>query len=470
MTGSTVHRTAPLARSMKLLGALFLTLSAATPASSVFVIVPDVLTEAGTGALISMAIAAVIAICVAQVYAELGSAFPFSGGEYAMVGRTLGPLSGFVVLGLNLTNSLLATAVLALGVADYLGATIPGLQPVPVALAVVGGSTLLGILNIRTNALVTSAFVLVEILALIVLAALGFMHPARGLPELLAHPQVLSGAALSPAPLASIGLAVAVAIFAYDGYGSAVYFSEEMHEAPRRVSRAIIATLVIVVMAEMIPLIAVFVGAPDLAHLLGAKGIISSFVTERGGPDLARLLGVGVALAIVNAVIALVLLTSRQLYSTGRDETWGGPASRWVARVHSRFGSPWAATLVTGVLAAGLCLIPLKILLIATGTGVAVIYAALCIAALAGRANGKSGHAPYRMIGFPLAPILALAALVGVLGSDWIDAVEGRPGVIAAIGVAVVSAGYYLTVLRRRGWVLRDPVDTAATEKLSPRD
>ena len=91
--------TRPLIRSMKLLGALFLTLSAATPASSVFVIVPDVLSQAGTGALLSMAAAALIAVCVAQVYAELGSAFPFAGGEYAMVGRTLGPSAGFVCLG-----------------------------------------------------------------------------------------------------------------------------------------------------------------------------------------------------------------------------------------------------------------------------------------------------------------------------------------------------------------------------------
>ena len=38
----------PLQRSMALLGALFLTLSASTPASSIFVIVPDVLTQAGS--------------------------------------------------------------------------------------------------------------------------------------------------------------------------------------------------------------------------------------------------------------------------------------------------------------------------------------------------------------------------------------------------------------------------------------
>ena len=67
---------------MKLMGVLFLTLSAETPASSVFVIVPDVLSQAGTGALLSLLFAALIAVCMAQVYGELSSAFPIAGGEY----------------------------------------------------------------------------------------------------------------------------------------------------------------------------------------------------------------------------------------------------------------------------------------------------------------------------------------------------------------------------------------------------
>ena len=447
---------------MKLLGALFLTLSAATPASSVFVILPDVLTQAGTGALISMGIAGLIAICVAQVYAELGSAFPLAGGEYAIAGRILGPLTGFIVLGLNLVNSLLATAVLALGVSEYLGAAIPGLQPLPTALVVIWGSALLGVLNIRTNALVTGAFVAVEIGALAVLAVLGFMHPARSPLDLLMHPQGLAGGGLTPAPLAAIGLAVTVAIFAYDGYGSAVYFGEELQEAPKKIGRAIIAALLIVMLAELIPLVAVLTGAPDLAVLLGSRNIFGGFVASAGGSTLGTVLSVGVGLAIINAVIALVLMTGRQLYSTGRDQTWGSAVSALMARVQSRFGSPWAATLATGAFASALVLVPLKLLLIATGAGVAVIYSFLCIATLAGRVSKRTAHAPFRMRGFPLAPVLALVALIGVMWSSWQDPAEGRAGLIAAIGVAVVSAAYFLLVLQRRGWVLRGPEDGGA--------
>jgi len=450
----------PLARGMKMLGVLFLTLSAATPASSIFVIVPDVVSQAGTGALLSMLAAAAIALCVGQVYAELSSAFPLAGGEYAIVGRVMGPLAGFAVLALNLANSLLATAVLALGVSDYLGAVMPGLSPLPVAVAVVTGSTLLGVLNIRTNALVTGAFVAVELVALLVLMALGLMRPARGLEDVLAHPIILSGGALHPASIPAIGLAVAVAIFAYDGYGSAVYFGEEMQGAPRRIGRAILWALGIIVVAEVVPLMAVMTGAPDLKAFLGSKAVFSDFVATAGGPVLSRLMGAGIALAIVNAVIAMVLLCARQLYATGRDGVWPNAANRALTALHPRFRSPWAATLAAGAIAAALCLTDLKLLLIVTGTGVAVIYAILCIALIVGRRTGRTAGAQHRAPFGPAISGLSVVALIGVLYADWLDPEEGRLGLIAAVATGVGGALYYLLAVKRRaGFALRAPED-----------
>jgi amino acid transporter len=113
-------RPAPLKRSMRVIGVLLLTLSAVTPASSVFVGVPTVISEAGTGTLVSMLIGALLAVPITCVYAELSSAFPIAGGEYALVGRTLGPAPGFAILGLTVAVNMLAPAVLALGVAENL--------------------------------------------------------------------------------------------------------------------------------------------------------------------------------------------------------------------------------------------------------------------------------------------------------------------------------------------------------------
>ena len=449
-----------LQRGMKVLGALILTLSAATPASSVFVIVPDVLSQAGTGGLIAMALAALIAVCVAQLYAELGSAFPFAGGEYAMVGRTLGPWAGFAVLGLNLANSLLATAVLSLGVSPYLAAAGLAFPPVPLALTVVLAATLLSILNIRTNALITGLFVVVELASLGVLAVLGFSHPERALPVVLTHPQVFTATGAAPATPAMIGLAVAVAIFAYDGYGSAVYFGEELHQPRKGIGRAIVWALGITMAAEVIPLTGVILGAPDLKALLGSDSGLAEFIGARGGPVIKSVISLGIALAIINAVIAMVLLTARQLFATGRDEAWPAAANTALTRIHPRLRSPWVATLTAGALAAGLCFVDIRLLLIATGTGTAVIYAALCVAALAGRRSRATDHGHHRMPLFPWLPIATFIALGAVLYADWLDPSEGRPGLLIALATATVCALYYAGAVRGRGrWTLRGPED-----------
>src|ERR1700686_45423 len=110
----------PLKRSMRVTGTLLLTLSAVTPASSVFVIVPGVVAQAGTGAFLSMFAAALLAVPIAYVYAELSSAFPIAGGEYCMVGRAVGHGSGFAVMGLTVAGNMLAPAVLALGASEYI--------------------------------------------------------------------------------------------------------------------------------------------------------------------------------------------------------------------------------------------------------------------------------------------------------------------------------------------------------------
>src|SRR5277367_5008744 len=126
-----------LQRSMKVLGTLLLTLSSSTPASSVFTVVPGILLAAGSGAFLSMALAALVGLFMAFVYAELSSAFPLAGGEYAIVGRVLGGLSGFVVLGVYMVVSLLIPAVMALAIATYLGVLNPNLPAIPTAIATV---------------------------------------------------------------------------------------------------------------------------------------------------------------------------------------------------------------------------------------------------------------------------------------------------------------------------------------------
>src|SRR5580693_7012622 len=149
-----------LKRSMRVIGALLLTLSAVTPASSVFVIVPGVIAQAGTGAFIAMLAGAALSVPTAFAYAELASAFPIAGGEYSMVGRTMGGDAAMVILWLNAFTSLLAAAALALGAASFLAVIWPGLNATLVALVMIFVTTLMGVAHVRTNAWVTGVFLL----------------------------------------------------------------------------------------------------------------------------------------------------------------------------------------------------------------------------------------------------------------------------------------------------------------------
>ena len=440
-TGSKLPPTPhPLARCLGVLGILFLTLSATTPASSVFIIVPGMLQSAGTGTLWAFLLAALVCLATAYVYAELSSAFPVAGGEYVAVARTLGPMPGFIVLGINVFNNIIFPPVVGLGVSAVLGTVIPGLPQIPTAICVVAGSTLCALLNIRVNALVTGIFLAVEVVALCVLVVLSLAEPARSFLPMLMHPVMLDHGALVPTTHSSIGLATTVAIFALNGYGMAVYFGEEMHDAHRKIARVILTSFGLSLCLELIPVVAVLIGAPDLKSLFGADDPFGMFVSARGGGLLSQMVAIGVVIAIVNAAIVTVLASARFFWCTGRDNVWGYRFDAFIGAIHPKWQSPWIATLIIGLI---------------------VTYAAISLGALAGRRNGNTGHAIYKMPLFPLAPIFTLLALAYVVYANWQDVDEGRPGMIATAAQIVLAAAYYWIVLRRRGaWIVRDPAAT----------
>ncbi|WP_242096235.1 APC family permease [Sphingomonas sp. CROZ-RG-20F-R02-07] len=458
---SVPHAT-PLTRSLGLLGVLFLTLSVATPASSVFVIVPGMLHAAGSGTIWALVLAGIVCVATAFVYAELASVWPIAGGEYVMVARTLGPLAGFVMLGINVFNNLLFPPVLGLGVSAVLSTVIPGLPQVPVAVAVVALSTLIGLLNIRVNAVLTGVFLAIEMLALVVVAVLGFAHATQPIGALVLHPVMPLGATLHPASPAAIGLATSVAIFALNGYGAAVYFGEELHEAGRQIGRAVLVALVATLVLEIVPIVALLMGSRDLHAAFVDDDPFGTLVLARGGPLLSGWIAVGVVIAILNAAIACILSCARFFYSTGRDGAWGRPVDRWMQAIHPRFDSPWLATLFTGAVGIAACFAPLTLLLVLSGAGLIAIYAGIAVAAMVGRRTGATAHAPFRMPLYPAAPVLTLVALAYVVYTNWLDLDEGRPSLIATAAQIVGAALYYGLVLRRRGaWVVRDPAEPA---------
>jgi amino acid transporter len=442
----------PLPRSLGVLGVLFLTLSVTTPASSVFVIVPGMLEVAGTGAVWATLIAALVCIATGYIYAELSSAWPVAGGEYVMVAHTLGPMAGFVMLGINVFNNLIFLPVAGLGISEVLSGVLPNLPQIATAIAVVGACTLLALLNIRVNAWITGLFLLVEIATLAIVSACGLIEAQRSPLAFLNDPVVAGGGGLEPATFTGIGLAASIAIFAFNGYGAAVYFGEEMHDAPKRIARSVMLALVFTLVLEGVPLVAGLMGALDLRAFIASGNPFGELVEQVAGPRVSGAVALGVALAIVNAIIAWVLACARFFYGTARDGSWGRPLDGWMTLIHPRWQSPWAGTLIVGAIGMALCLLPLRLLEVWSGAGLIAIYAGIALAAVIGRRSGATAHAPYRMPWYPLAPLLTFAALALVTAAAWLDRDEGRVALLATLAQIALAAGYYWLVLRKKGW------------------
>jgi amino acid transporter len=452
-----------LSRSLGVLGNIAITISAVTPASSVFIIVPFIILTAGTGAFLAMAFAALIGIVMAYCWAELSAAFPIAGGDYALVwhafkGR-LAPLASpvsFAVFALVCASIAFIPAVIALGTATYLGVIVE--LPTPVAGAVVVAlATVIAALNIRTNALVTGIFLVLELAALAILTLLGVVniHVDR-IANLFASPVIGNAdGALDPVAFGVILTATASAVFAYNGYAAAVNLSEETRGSSRHIATAILWSLVITVAAELIPTTAVLLGAPDLAAVTVSGTPMQDFMAATAGGTLNTIVSLGIAIAIFNAVIAIIVQFGRILYSAARDSAFPGPASGWLASVHPRFRSPWIATILVGVIGVILCLaVDLNTLIMLTGASLVLNYAGIALAALVGRAVGATAHSPYRMPLWPVPPVIALLALL------YITAQQTQTALLVTGGTIAIGLIYWVVFIyprRDRAWQLKEP-------------
>jgi amino acid transporter len=447
-----------LDRSLTMKENILITLSAVTPASSVFIIVPTVLIGVGGASVLTMVVGAVAAFFVALCYAELSATYPITGGEYTWAARLLGKPTGFAIFVLTLVSAVLIIAVIALGTGEYLGVAWEGFGGKWIGVAVIVVTTFVALLNIRTNAWVTGIFLAVEIAAVAVVVVLGFAHTERGPAEFL-HAQTFDGSALSGVGIGGVIALVPVALFAYNGYGAAVYYVEETKNAAKTIGRVVIICLFVTVAVEILPLAAVVMGVPSMAELLSSEAPMNYFLLARGGSTLNIVVSIGIAIAIINAVIAIILQAGRQLFASARDRSWPEPIDRVLATVHPRLHTPVAATLTVGVCAAlAASFIPIDWLITATGASVVAIYLAVAAAALRLRRPNARSSAGYRMPLWPVPPLVVIALMAYVTYQLATTALSQLIVAIAALALGVVYYFGFIHPRRSERWLLADPI------------
>lgn len=428
-----------LTQTLSVRDTVMITVSGVTPASSIFVIAPLAIQQAGSGAVLSFLLGGVLALVFALCYAELGAAHRSAGGEYVMAKRVFGTLPGYLTFITVLAVYVFIPAVLASGAAPYLNNALgTHFSNQSVALTIVLLSYVLGTLNIKTNAWITGAFLLVEIGVLALIAGLGFASPHRGVQALIA-PVVASGNVFVPATLAAIVPAIGTAIFCYNGFGAAACLAEDLHGGNRNVAKAIIYSLLVILGVELIPLTAIVIGAPSLMELSNSADPIGYVVRALSNSSVSRVVSGGIFLSVFNAIIAIVITTGRVLYSSGRHGLWSRTCNRAFSSIHPRLESPWLATFALAMPSAGLVFVSsLDELTAFTVDLLLLIYLIIGLAALASRIVRRDVKHDYRMPLWPLTPLLAVAGAAYTLYTTM--AASAKPMDLCIIAGLFVAA------------------------------
>ncbi|MFJ9924648.1 Amino acid transporter [Streptomyces misionensis] len=442
-----------LKRSIGVVGGTLLTLSCVTPASTLFVIVPDLFSSLGTATALCLAIGALLCIPVAFCYSELGTLVPSAGGEYAMVSTLAGRLAGWLAFVMSLLVVMIVPPVIAMGTADYLAPVIH-LDPSWTGAGVMIAATLAGLLDLRANAWITGIFLVLEVVAAGVVALLGFAHAHRGAGALTSFQIAGENAHVNPVTAMMVLSGLAIALFATQGFSTAVYLSEELEDPRRNVARTVLATLAISSVVILVPVTAITLGAGDLKSL--TAGNISSMVIAWSNSAVGTFVSLCVALAIINAGIVMVIQNSRVLFASARDKAWPSPVNNALAKL-GRFGSPWVATLVVGVPGAFLCFVNLDTLYGVTGVAVTALYLLVAVAALLARRGGHGARKAWRMPLWPAMPVLLIAILLYILVEQEVSYLIWTGGITV---VATLYWAFYLRPRQDTRWLVSIPEDT----------
>ena len=192
---------------------------------------------AGTGLLVGLAIAALVAFCNATSSAQLAAVHPESGGTYVYGRRRLGPFWGHLAGWGFVVGKTASCAAMALTVGAYLWPA----HDRAVAIGAVVAITLVNIGGLERTVAVTKVLLAVVVVTLAAVVVSGWSSDAADL------------ARLTPIDASPLGVlrSAGFLFFAFAGYARIATLGEEVRDPSRTIPRAIPLALAMVLGASL---------------------------------------------------------------------------------------------------------------------------------------------------------------------------------------------------------------------------
>ncbi len=376
---------------------------------------------AGTGLLIALGVAAVVAYCNATSSARLAARYPTSGGTYVYGRERLGDFWGYLAGWGFVVGKSASCAAMALTVGLYAWPAHAHL----VAVVAVVALTAVNYVGVRKSAWLTRAIVAV---VLLVLAAVVAACLTSGTAD--AHRLDPGGHVGALGILQAAGLL----FFAFAGYARIATLGEEVRDPARTIPRAIPIALALTL--AVYALVAVGTRAVLGDRLASSTAPLVDAVQAAGRAWLVPVVRVGAAVAAVGSLLTLILGVSRTTLAMARDRHLP-PA---LAAVHPRFGVPHRAEVAVGLVVATVAAVADVRAAIGFSSFAVLLYYAVANASAwtLGPAEGR----PPRWV--PALGLLGCVALAFALPVRSVLA-----GVVVLAAGALVYAAHRLLVARR---------------------
>jgi APA family basic amino acid/polyamine antiporter len=295
----------------------------------------------------------VIAVLGALTFAELGSLYSRTAGQYEILRDAYGSFVGFVYVFCNATIIQAgAISVIAYYTALNMGAALMTAGEPSYTWTLIGAVSLIiiltsaNVIGVQWGALVQNATVVTKLLTLAVISGLAILLQPRPF-EAVAAPTELEPS------IGGLLAAITITLFSYGGWQQALWVGGEIKNPRRNVPLAIILGVVVVVASYLLVnwaylRLLTFEGVVDPGTGALAADAVGQVVPNWG----RRVVAMAVAFSGIGVLNAQLLTGPRLICGMARDGRFFG----LFARVSPRMGTPVPAVILLGGLGLALLL------------------------------------------------------------------------------------------------------------------
>ena len=421
--------------------------------SGIFLVPQEMMMAVGTSPLVYLAwiTGGLLTLFGAMTYAELAAMMPFAGGEYVYLRRAYGDLTAFLYMWTWFAVAKPASiASVTTGLARTL-AIFPALawldsyalhRPFPLLwsqlFAILAAWLLTGLnyIGVRKAVDFQVVFTWLKILLVIGIASACFASPIGRLANF--H-TVFTGA---QGGFAGFMVALIAALWAYDGWNDLNMVAEEVKQPERNLPIALVLGVLVVGVLYMAVNAAIQYILPAVAVAAAPRPAVAAMLLVSGHTGALLVTG-GMALSILVGLNGTIMSGARVPFAAARE----GLFVARLARIHPEFQSPSTSLLVQGSLSTLLLLLIgrfqqlFELAIFAEW----LFYMITTTTIFVFRRREPDAERPFRMWGYPILPLLFIAASTVLLVYSYKSNLRS-----SLIGTMIIASGLPLYLVFRK--------------------